>query len=147
MHSSSVRHYKIKYIKGSNNHHNFKKYVLFIFCLFTCCLLLVLHCCMRAFTSCGEWVLLFSGSVQSSLCGDFSCCRAWAQRCVQASVVAGLSSRPQAQQLWFRSLGIGQPSCKVAKRFHLNTHSRLLGEIIIYVQQEQLFYYSVLSKV
>ena len=148
MHSSSVRHYKIKYIEGSNNHHNLKKYVLFIFCLFTCCLLLVLHCCMRAFTSCGKWVLLFSGSAQSSLCGDFSRCRGWTQRCMQASVVAGLGSRPQAQQLWCRNLGIGQPSCQVAKRLHLSIHSRLLvGEIIIYVQQEQLFYCSVLSKV
>ena len=37
-----------------------------------------LHCCARAFSSCGEQGLLSSWGAQASHCGGFSCCRAWA---------------------------------------------------------------------
>ena len=54
-----------------------------------------LHCCKRAFSSCGEWGLLSSWGVQASHCGGFSCCRA--QALEQSSVVVVLKlSCPKA---------------------------------------------------
>ena len=43
-----------------------------------------LHCCTRAFSSCGEWGLLFI-VVRGPHCSGFSCCRAQALG-AQASV-------------------------------------------------------------
>ena len=37
-----------------------------------------LHCCIWAFSSCGEQRLLSSCVAWSSHCGGFPCCRAWA---------------------------------------------------------------------
>ena len=45
-----------------------------------------LRCCAWAFSSCGEWGLLFSCGARASHCGGFSCCGARALG-VQASVV------------------------------------------------------------
>ena len=42
-----------------------------------------LHCCMLAFSSCGEWGLLSSCCVQASHYGGFSCCEAQALRLQQ----------------------------------------------------------------
>ena len=55
-----------------------------------------LHCCVQAFSSCGEQRLLSSCDAQASHCSGKSCCRAWALN-EQASVVVvdGLS-RPVA---------------------------------------------------
>ena len=53
---------------------------------------------MRAFSSCGEWGLLFVAvrglrGAWASHCGGFSCCRAWALGARASVVVArGLSS-------------------------------------------------------
>ena len=52
--------------------------------LFIILVALALCCCMRAFSSCGEWGLLFVG-VAGFSCSGFSCCRARALG-VQASV-------------------------------------------------------------
>ena len=53
-----------------------------------------LHCCTRAFSSCGEWGILFVVvSAQASHCGGFSCWEAWALGTRASVVVAhGLSS-------------------------------------------------------
>ena len=52
-----------------------------------------LCCCTWAFSSCGEWGLLFVCGVWSSHCGGFSCCRAQALGTRASVVVAhGLSS-------------------------------------------------------
>ena len=45
-----------------------------------------LCCCARAFSSCGEWWLLFHCGARASLCSGFSCCRAQALG-TRASVV------------------------------------------------------------
>ena len=37
-----------------------------------------LHCCAQAFSSCWEWGLFCSCTVQASHCRSFSCCRVWA---------------------------------------------------------------------
>ena len=55
----------------------FKRLLIILFALGLCC-------CIRAFSSCGEWGLLFIG-VTGLSCSGFSCCRARALG-VQASV-------------------------------------------------------------
>lgn len=46
MHSSSVRHYKIKYIKESNNHCNLKNmfYLLFVYLFIAFCWFFIVAC-------------------------------------------------------------------------------------------------------
>ena len=68
------------------------KFIYFFIYLFLA--VLGLCCCMRAFSSCGEWGLL-SVAVHRLLshCGGFSCCGAWALGMRASVVVAhGLSS-------------------------------------------------------
>ena len=48
----------------------------------------ILHCCVQAFSSCGEWRLLSSRVVTASPCGGFSCCGAWAPGCAGSVVTA-----------------------------------------------------------
>ena len=45
-----------------------------------------LHCCARAFSSCGEWEATLLCGAQASHCSGFSCCIAWAVG-TRASVV------------------------------------------------------------
>ena len=53
-----------------------------------------LRCCAWAFSSCGEWGLLFRCGAQASHCGGFSCCGAQALGARASVIVAwGLSSR------------------------------------------------------
>ena len=52
-----------------------------------------LHCCMWAFSSCGQWGLLYVAVCGASHYGGFSCCKGWALG-MQASVVA--ACRPQS---------------------------------------------------
>ena len=42
-------------------------------CMYLFMVVLGLHCCTHAFSSCGEWGLLSSYSAWSSHCGGFSC--------------------------------------------------------------------------
>ena len=66
----------------------FKKFYLFLFAL-------GLLCCMWAFSSCGEWVPLFSCSVKVSHCGGISCWGARTLECGLSSWAHGLSgNRP-----------------------------------------------------
>ena len=51
-------------------------FLRFIYCLFL--VVLGFHCCMRAFSNCGEWGLLSTCSAWASYCGSFSCCTAGA---------------------------------------------------------------------
>ena len=64
-----------------------------------------LHCCVRAFSSCSEWGLLFVA--RASHCGGFFCCTAWALGAWASVVVAhGLSScGSQALERRFSSCG------------------------------------------
>ena len=48
--------------------------ILFIYYLFVA--VLILCCCMQAFSSCGEWELLPHCGAQASHCGGFCYCRA-----------------------------------------------------------------------
>ena len=50
-----------------------------------------LHCCIRAFSSCGEWELISSCSARASHCG-FSCFRAQALGCEGFILAYGLSN-------------------------------------------------------
>ena len=47
----------------------------FFNCIYLFMAVLDLCCCEDLFSSCGEWGLLSSCSVQASHCGGFSCCR------------------------------------------------------------------------
>ena len=49
----------------------------FYLCIYLFLAVLGLHCCVRAFSSCGFWGLLSSCSAQAFHCGGFSCCRTW----------------------------------------------------------------------
>ena len=67
---------------------------LFI-CLFVCLFLVVmgLHCCTQAFSSCSKWGLLFHCGARTSHCGGFRCYRAQALGAWASGVTAcGLSS-------------------------------------------------------
>ena len=60
--------------------HNFEPVIVSLFFknnfIYLFLAVLDLCCCARLFSSCGKWGLLSSCSVQASLCGGFSCCRA-----------------------------------------------------------------------
>ena len=68
-------------------------YLLLFFSFILFLAALGLHCCARAFSSCGEWELLFVAGARASHCGGFSCCGARAVGMQTSVVVArGLSS-------------------------------------------------------
>ena len=49
---------------------------------------LVLHCCMRAFSSWSKLGLFSGCGVWASHCSDFSCCGTWPLRCMGSAVMA-----------------------------------------------------------
>ena len=64
----------------------FLKIDLFIYLFILFLAALGLHCCAQAFSSCGEWRLLFGA--RASHCGGFSCCGAWTLGARASVVVA-----------------------------------------------------------
>ena len=75
--------------------------------LSSCLAALGRHCCLRAFSGCGEQGPLSGCSAQVSHCGDLSCCGALASghmgfsSCsTKAQCLQLLGSRAQAQKLW-----------------------------------------------
>ena len=70
-----------------------------------------LHCCTHAFSSCGQWGLLCSYSAWASHCGGFSCRGAQALGCM------GFSSFSVVAADWLQSTGsvvvLHGPSCPV----------------------------------
>ena len=79
----------IDFLKNTfGNYTFFYLTTLFFFFLFLFLAVLCLHCCVQAFSSCGEggYSSLRCGA-RASHCSGYSCCRAWALG-MQASVVA-----------------------------------------------------------
>ena len=90
-------YYIIFFFKGKCVFFKNRLFILLIFIL----AVLGLHYCERAFSSCGEWRLLFGCSAWASHCGNVSCCRAWAlghegfSSCdAWASLLSGMWSLP-----------------------------------------------------
>ena len=79
--------------------------------IYVCTVVLGLHCCTHAFSTCGQWGLLSSYSAWASHCGGFSCRGAQAVGCM------GFSSFSVVAADWLQSTGsvvvVHGPRCPV----------------------------------
>ena len=121
--AQSLNHWTTREVSGNVS---LKKKKLFMTVLY-------LYCCSWAFSSCREWGLLSSFSMQASHCGGFSCCKARDLR-LEGSVVGAhelscpmaygfLVARPRIKPV-FSALASGflttRPSEKYPQEIFLN---------------------------